>query len=310
MIRYSIPRGLARLLTLACVPLLCLSVPAQADLELWASGQISAHFDGYTGEYLGDLFAPAHTYGLAFGPDGNVYVAWAERVLRYDPELLELIDVFVALGGGPNVGMCGLVFGPDENLYVCGATSDNVVRYDGNTGQYIDVFASEALDGAYGLRFSANGDLYVSSFLTDSVLRYDGQTGQLVDTLTAPGSLEAPSDLLFGPDGLLYVSSYLTGSVVRFDPVTGDFVGTFVQPGSGGLNWPVGLAFGPDGNLYVADERRTQNEILRYDGVTGAYLGVFASGGDHPTFLAFVPEPGSLLLLAGGVLLLGRKRRA
>ncbi|HNQ24600.1 MAG TPA: NHL repeat-containing protein [Phycisphaerae bacterium] len=307
MIRYSIPRGFARLLTLACVPLLCLSAQAQADLELWASGQISAHFDAYTGEYLGDLFATAHTYGFAFGPDGNVYVAWADRVLRYDPELLEVVDVFVPPGGALEA-MCGLVFGPDENLYLTGPES--VARYDGQTGQFLDVFAAEGLDSAYGLRFSADGDLYVSSFLADSVLRYDGQTGQLVDALTAPGDLVAPSDLLFGPDGLLYVSSYLTGSVVCFDPVTGDFVGTFVQPGSGGLNWPVGLAFGPDGNLYVADERRTQNEILRYDGVTGAYLGVFASGGDHPTFLAFVPEPGSLLLLAGGALLLGRKRRA
>ena len=52
----------------------------------------------------------------------------------------DFIDVFASGSGldAPN----GLVFGPDGNLYVSSANTDQVLRYNGNTGAFIDVFVS------------------------------------------------------------------------------------------------------------------------------------------------------------------------
>ncbi|HNQ24730.1 MAG TPA: NHL repeat-containing protein [Phycisphaerae bacterium] len=284
---------------------------AQPALELWVSSSPAVRVDPYSGSTLGYLFPQSpDAVGFAFGLDGNVYVADSntDRVLRYNPQGDELIDVFVPAGSGGIDGPMGVVFGPDGNLYVAGSWSNNIVRYDGSTGAFIDVFATTGLDGPHSLRFGPDGNLYVTSDTNDRLLRFNGQTGQLMDILAEGGELDGPLDLIFGPDDLLYVGNRWTGSVARYDPLTGESLGYFVQPHAGDLHWAFGLAFGPhDGNLYVADQLRFR--VRRYDGQTGAYLGVLAAL-DNPTFLAFVPEPGSLLLLAAGVVLLGRKRRA
>ena len=48
-----------------------------------------------------------------------------------------------------------MVFGPDGNLYVSSGDSDEVLRYDGTTGAFIDSFASGGgLDSPFGLAFT------------------------------------------------------------------------------------------------------------------------------------------------------------
>ncbi|MFQ5502716.1 MAG: hypothetical protein ACE5EQ_10515, partial [Phycisphaerae bacterium] len=73
------------------------------------------------------------------------------------------IDTFVNGGGGLDSAI-GLAFGPDGNLYVSNASTDEVLRYDGQTGVFIDVFASGgSLDSPSGLVFisqcSIEGDV-------------------------------------------------------------------------------------------------------------------------------------------------------
>lgn len=48
-----------------------------------------------------------------------------------------------AVGGGLD-GPVGVIFGSDGELYVSGFVSDNVLRYDGLTGAFIDVIGSGA----------------------------------------------------------------------------------------------------------------------------------------------------------------------
>ena len=122
--------------------------------------------------------------------------------------------------------------GPD--LLVASQGSGSVLRYDGQSGAFIDAFVSA---GSGGL---------------------------------ASGCFHGPSGMLFGPDGNLYVTSGgSSDSVLRYDGQTGEFIDQFVTSGSGGLNQPAFLVFGPDGNLYVSSgnaANRSSDNVLRYDG--------------------------------------------
>ena len=190
--------------------------------------------------------------------------------------------------GDPN-----FVSGPVE-LLVSSQASDSVVRYDGFTGDFIDVFVPAGTGGMsvpHSVTFGPDGNIYVTNRNVSSVQRFDSATGAFIDDFVPAGSggLGDPHSLVFGPDGNLYVNSRGTNNVLRYDGTTGAFIGDFVTTGSGGLDGPHGLAFGPDGNLYVSSTRN--DSVIRYDGTTGAFIAVLDSAGDGgldaPTGLAF-----------------------
>jgi streptogramin lyase len=188
----------------------------------------------------------------------------------------EFLGVFSS-GGGLDAPY-GLIFGPDGHLYVSSGSSDQILKYNGNTGAFIEVFAAGGgLDFPVGLDFGPDGNLYVSSFRTHEVLRYDGQTGDFIDVFASGNSLLGPSGLSFGPDGLLYlyVSSATSDRILRFDGITGDFVDIFAI--GNGLDGPIGLDFGKDGNLFVSSY--FSDQVLRYDGQTGDFIEVFTNNG-------------------------------
>src|SRR6185295_17313358 len=79
---------------------------------------------------------------------------------------------------GPMNGAFGLVFGPDGNLYVSSINTNQILRYSGTTGNFIDVFATDPmLTSAYGLTFGPDGNLYVANGSGNNVLRFNGVTG-------------------------------------------------------------------------------------------------------------------------------------
>jgi len=85
-------------------------------------------------------------------------------------------------------------------LLVSSCNTDNVKRYNGTTGAFIDSFASGGgLDAPIGLVFGPDGHLYVSSRTTDNVKRYNGTTGVFIDTFASGGGLDGPSFLTFTP---------------------------------------------------------------------------------------------------------------
>jgi DNA-binding beta-propeller fold protein YncE len=203
-----------------------------------------------------------------------------DRVVQYG-FISELNSVLVPSGSGSLNGTSKLICGPDGNLYVSSQLNDRILRYDGATGGFIDVFVTQGSGGLnlpIGLGFGPDGNLYVVSNQNNSVRRYDGTTGAFIDVFVPNGSgLNNPTGLVFGPDGNLYVSSLDGDKVLRFDGITGGPLGDFVTARSGGLDTPRGLIFGPDGNLYVAEQ--VNDSVRRYDGTTGAFIDVFVPAG-------------------------------
>ena len=97
-----------------------------------------------------------------------------------------------------------MIFPSGGSLYVSSANTDSVLRYDGATGAFIDMFVptgSGGLLGPRGFRFAPDGHLYVASSANDTVLRYDGTTGAFWGIFVTAGSggLDGPTFLGFEP---------------------------------------------------------------------------------------------------------------
>jgi DNA-binding beta-propeller fold protein YncE len=170
-------------------------------------GQIQ-RFNGTTGAPMG-VFATMDSFaqpsGMVFGPDGNLYVTQEDQtpspdgsVFRFDGTTGQLIDVFVPAGSGGLHIAAGLTFGPDGNLYVTGFETDGVLRYNGSTGAFMDVFASGGgLDAPCDVQFGPDGSLYISSAASDQILRYNGTTGAFMDVFASGNGLDGPCFMVF-----------------------------------------------------------------------------------------------------------------
>lgn len=264
-------------------------------------------FDFSSGELLGDFISAESGLlddpdTLLFGPDANgdslkdLYITSGTKpgtssVLRFDGTTGEFIDEFISDDPTTDIDETGglvrpyeLAFGPDGNLYVASFLSDQILRYDGTTGAFLDVFAegnglAGGLNGPDGLLF-INGSLYVttqgsiatedpdtgeispsfSAGLPSQILRYDTLEAGVKPTVFAtpdpsPESFGFVSllGLEVGPvDGDLYVSDF-AGDILRFDVETGDLIErlstNFTTDGSPSNNFIGNLDFSSNGDL-------------------------------------------------------------
>lgn len=162
--------------------------------------------------------------GMAFGPDGNLYVANFETssILRFNGSTGEFMGTF-ASGGGME-GTTDLTFGPDGHLYVVCLNNDSIFRFHGTTGSFMGIFASgHGLSNPTALTFGPDGNLYVAEYANNKILRINGSTGSFMKAFVE-GSLEPgyeglmrSTSLIFGPDGKLYVTSFENDKVLRYE---------------------------------------------------------------------------------------------
>ncbi len=214
---------------------------------------------GFSGD--GDLATEASLsspIGIAFGPDGSLYIAdsWNHRIRRVDVD--GIINTVAGYGewgfnAGGFSGDGGLAteanlyypndiaFGPDGGLYMTDAYNDRIRRVD------VDgIINTVAGNGEWG---------------------FNGDGGLATET-----RLHNPNDIAFGPDGRLYITDAYNDRIRRVDvdgiinTVAGNgdlnFSGDGGLATEAGLYSPNGITFGPDGSLYIAD---SDNRIRRVD---------------------------------------------
>lgn len=260
-----------------------------------------------------------------------------------------LVDTFIPGGSGGLGFPDGLAYGADGNLYVSDAGHAKVLRYNGSTGAFMDVFVGTDLTRAGYCAFGPEGDLYVCSNGDNAVHRFDPATGAHIDAFAATPGLAYPAGLAW-KGGSLYVCGFGSNSVGRFNAATGAFEGNVAGPfnrplyarvgssgdlsvcdygsnrldqvalpdgpvvghiGGGGLSGPVGQAVLPDGTLLVTSWN--SGRILKYDEVTGAFLGVFASGYAQANDIILTPDilpaPGGAVVWMAAVGVVSARRR-
>ena len=216
--------------------------------------------------------------GLAFGPNGDLYISNDETNLveRYNGTTGALVGSF---GSGVLSSPTGLVFDTRGNLYVS-SFNDNTIQQFSATGAFIRTLTSVGLvDIGFGLG--------------------------------------GPEQIIIGPNGQLFVANFNSSDVEEYDLITGNPVngGIFVGGGSGGLAGATGLLLASDGGMYVASNFTDQ--ILRYNGTTGAFTNVALDANSgrliEPGFLTEIPEPSnavSIVFGLAGLAVLCRKRIA
>lgn len=220
---------------------------AERDLFVGSyEGDTVFRFDGETGAFLGvaDNFVSDNVFGVAFGNDGSLYVGDFARVLRFDSETAAFLSLLFQgsgicsdlvyrsdhrlyvrmIGASRSIvvlnGLTGAVIdevlssdaerfaiGPDGNLYVFSESQPEIWKFDSQTGDFLQTFASGPLPFDPGsIEFGPDGDLYVGDFSDSEVYavrRYAFPSGAYLGVFATPDIGGGYGLLQFGPDGNL-----------------------------------------------------------------------------------------------------------
>lgn len=241
---------------------------------------------------------------------GDIDISISDATATEGSSAMKILDRFVESNSGGLRRPRTPLFGPDGNgdglqdLYVVSADTNEILRYDGETGVFLDTFVAARSGGLLNpgdIAFGPDGNLYVSSlgFSTNTpvipgagkVLRFEGTTGAYLNTIMT--GLSNPLGVTVDSDGTVYAASQDTDEIYRS---RGGITSVFIAAGSGGLNQPRNAIIGPDvtgdgvGDLYVSSQ--SYDGVLRYNGRTGAFIDKFASTGLAlgPAWIEFAPD--------------------
>jgi sugar lactone lactonase YvrE len=264
---------------------------AGADVirKVTPAGAVSTFAGSGTGDADGpvDLAKFRGPAGLAFDPNGNLYVAETvgRRIRKIDmtrpsaPIVSTLAGSFAARadwleGKGATAHFdapIGVAYGPDDKLYVADSNNHRIrtVAADGVTTTYAGTDASGTADGT----------------LTSAIF-------------------DKPTGLAFGPDGTLYVSdagAHRVRKLTRAGQVStlaghamGDADGQALEAA---FNAPAGLAVDAKGTVFVADAGNHKIRQITSDGAVSTVAGSGLAGWlDGTGLLARFDEPRDLVL--------------
>jgi sugar lactone lactonase YvrE len=238
--------------------------------------------------------------GLAFGPDGNLYVATpyddgsgnGASIVVVNPGTGLQTSTFTSHVADNDLNNpLGIAFDSSGNLYVSDEQS-KILVYGSSGGAHINELTGPNLNAPASVAFGQSGVLYTADENNGTILKYSAGVFSVVNTSGA--MINAPDSVVVGPNGILYVLdiSGSTGGIYDLDPNTG--VTSEIVNYSTSAFFANDLSFGPDGNLLVSglDGNTDDGEILEYNtnGIGGSvYLNLGL--GANPTYMAFSPTP-------------------
>lgn len=234
----------------------------------------------------------------AFGPDRQLYITCLTGIMRLDVEN-DSVSTFIPINSDGLNAPTFLTFGPDGNLYISNLSTHEILRFNGATGEFMDVFVSSGSGGLvapYGLEFSASGNLFVASG-NSKILEYDGSDGSFIGEFVSQGSggLSSPRGIAFAPDGHLLVASHASGQILLYDGVSGEFMRQFSDTGYFQIT-PWCIRVTPWGNVIVPHESFypfVDMEIYEYFYPSGKHFRRFVNndaGLIDPVSVAFRPK--------------------
>ena len=178
--------------------------------------------------------------------------SFESSVKRFNLTNGSYIDDFVRNQAGGLINPQDLAFGPDGELYVSGLGNPSILRYDGETGEFIDEFTSGfELSGPTKFKFRADF-LYVaqwgaSASELNNVARFDAQTGEFINEFTDQ-PFPRGMGIAFDEDNNLYAISFSQRRVFKYAS-DGMFQEAFI---SSQLSGPVNL-WVQNGQFFVQD---------------------------------------------------------
>lgn len=178
-----------------------------------------------------------------------------------------------------------IVFLEDQGVVlVSNLNSLNITKYNIETGEYIEDFASVP-GGPTRMKMGADGLLYVLQWAgSGTILRYESDGTRVADFNSVGVSRSIGFD--WDSDGNIYVSSYNTGSIVKLSS-TGEHLGAITESMSGPTN------------LWINDA----NEIVALDWTAGVVKKFALDGTSLGTMITGLGRPEGIDILNGNILI-------
>src|SRR5262249_17687325 len=158
----------------------------------------------------GRLLASNGPYLLATSNGNDSVKRYDELTAEWRPAEGQTGATFVPSNGSLLASPLKLLFSPDGDLLVDSAEDNDVLRYDGQTGQYLSLFVPKntpMLQGPTGMIFSPDGQsFYLASIANNIILRFDYANGEVSNrtVFISDPAMAGPAALVFGLDGNLY----------------------------------------------------------------------------------------------------------
>jgi hypothetical protein len=247
-------------------------------------------------------------YGMTNGTDGFVYANTTSGVQQINLDTWAVTETFV----GSAAGYYGIATLPDGRI-VHNDSQSQIWVLDPTTG--IDTMIFDHVTFVDDIAVSPTGEIFLAGLDGSPDITVISDTGTLINVVSVTHS---PDGMAFG-DGAVFANN-TDGTITRIDFAGAGYTGagTEVIFASGGTYGDL-AAVGPDGSFYVSqwgsihwgdsETTSTTNSqtVVRISLIGGGGFDPSPGTGPEPT--TGVPEPGTNLLLAMGMLGLwfGRK---